>query len=216
MLEMRKLHSRGSRLAQVCQLISIAWFMVCFLSWFPIFKTHSHPFSSQTYTEPLLYPWVYSGPIQSTSVYWAPIVSLGLLWSYSVYKCLLSPYCIGEGKGNQLQYSCLEKPMDGGAWWATVHRLTKSRTQMSDFTFTFYCIPVSTLVLFSLQVFTEHLLYTRVYSGAVQSTNVSWAPVVYLGLLWSLANRFPIWYWIFLCSWESHICCFWFPRSVIT
>ena len=36
---------------------------------------------------------------------------------------------------------------------------------MSNLTFTFYCIPGSTLVLLSLQVFTEHLLYTRVYSG---------------------------------------------------
>ena len=43
----------------------------------------------------------------------------------------------GEGNGNPLQYSCLENPMDGGAWWATVHRVTKSRTQLSDFTFTF-------------------------------------------------------------------------------
>ena len=41
----------------------------------------------------------------------------------------------GEGNGNPLQYSCLENPMDGGAWWATVHRVTKSRTQLSDFTF---------------------------------------------------------------------------------
>ena len=170
MLEMRKLHSRGSRLAEVCQLISIAWFMVCFLSWFPIFRTHSHPFSSQTYTEPLLYPWVYSGPLQSTSVYWAPypwvysgpiqstnvywapivlekemathssilawripwmeepgglqstgsqrvghkwatslslsIVYLGLLWSYSVYKCLLSTYCIPGSTLARSVYKC--------------------------------------------------------------------------------------------------------------
>ena len=42
-----------------------------------------------------------------------------------------------EGNGNPLQYSCLENPMDGGAWWATVHRVTKSRTGLSDFTFTF-------------------------------------------------------------------------------
>ena len=35
---------------------------------------------------------------------------------------------LGEGNGNPLQYSCLEKPMDGGAWWATVHGVTKSRT----------------------------------------------------------------------------------------
>ena len=44
----------------------------------------------------------------------------------------------GEGNGTPLQYSCLENPMDGGAWWATVHGVAKSRTRLSDFTFTFY------------------------------------------------------------------------------
>ena len=43
----------------------------------------------------------------------------------------------GEGNGNPLQYSCLEKPMDGGAWWATVHGVAKSWTRLSNFTFTF-------------------------------------------------------------------------------
>ena len=43
----------------------------------------------------------------------------------------------GEGNGNPLQYSCLENPMEGGAWWATVHGVAKSRTLLSDFTFTF-------------------------------------------------------------------------------
>ena len=43
----------------------------------------------------------------------------------------------GEGNGNPLQYSCLANPMDGGAWWAAVHGVTKSRTRLSDFTFTF-------------------------------------------------------------------------------
>ena len=37
------------------------------------------------------------------------------------------PYT-GEGTGTPLQYSCLENPMDGGAWWATVHGVIKSRT----------------------------------------------------------------------------------------
>ena len=37
-----------------------------------------------------------------------------------------------------LQYSCLENPMDGGAWWAAVHGVTKSQTRLSDFTFTFH------------------------------------------------------------------------------
>ena len=40
----------------------------------------------------------------------------------------------GEGNGNPLQYSCLENSIDGGAWWATVHGVAKSWTQLSDFT----------------------------------------------------------------------------------
>ena len=44
----------------------------------------------------------------------------------------------GEGNGNLLQYSCLENPMDRGAWWAAVHGVTMSRTRLSDFTFTFH------------------------------------------------------------------------------
>ena len=44
----------------------------------------------------------------------------------------------GEGNGNRLQYSCLENPMDGGAWRAAVHGVTKSWTWLSDFTFTFH------------------------------------------------------------------------------
>ena len=43
----------------------------------------------------------------------------------------------GGGNGNPLQDSCLENPMDRGAWWATVHRVAKSLTRLSDFTFTF-------------------------------------------------------------------------------
>ena len=46
-------------------------------------------------------------------------------------------YICGEGNGTPLQYSCLENPTDGGAWWAAIHGVTKSRTRLSDFTFTF-------------------------------------------------------------------------------
>ena len=45
---------------------------------------------------------------------------------------------IGKGNGNPLQYSCLENPMDGEAWWAAVHGVAKSRTRLSNFTFTFH------------------------------------------------------------------------------
>ena len=49
----------------------------------------------------------------------------------------------GEGNSNPLQYSCLKNPMDGGAWEATVHRVAKSRTWLSDFTVTFWQCNVS-------------------------------------------------------------------------
>ena len=45
---------------------------------------------------------------------------------------------LGEGNGTPLQHSCLENPMDGGAWWAAVHGVAKSWTRLSDFTFTFH------------------------------------------------------------------------------
>jgi len=48
----------------------------------------------------------------------------------------LSRALFREGDGTPLQYSCLENPMDGGAWWAAVHGVVKSRTRLSDFTFT--------------------------------------------------------------------------------
>ena len=44
----------------------------------------------------------------------------------------------GEGNGTPLQYSCLENPMDGGAWCAAVHGVAESWTRLSDFTFTFH------------------------------------------------------------------------------
>ena len=45
---------------------------------------------------------------------------------------------IREGNGTPLQYSCLENPMDRGAWWAAVHGVTNGWTRLSDFTFTFH------------------------------------------------------------------------------
>ena len=41
----------------------------------------------------------------------------------------------GEGNGTPLQYSCLENPMDGGAWQAAFHGVAQSQTRLSDFTF---------------------------------------------------------------------------------
>ena len=62
---------------------------------------------------------------------------LAYLVLLSTEKLLHYDY-IGEGNGTPLQYSCLENPMDGGARWAAVHWVAKSRTRLSNFTFTFH------------------------------------------------------------------------------
>ena len=53
-----------------------------------------------------------------------------LSWHISSHLCI--------GNGTPLQYSCLENPMDGGAWWAAVHGVARSQIRLSDFTFTFH------------------------------------------------------------------------------
>ena len=70
---------------------------------------------------------------------WASLVAqrlkhLPALWETWV-QSLGQEYSTGDRNGNPLQYFCLENPMDGGSWWATVHGDTKSRTQLSDLTF---------------------------------------------------------------------------------
>ena len=60
----------------------------------------------------------------------------GIIFAYRMFLSVLSEL-LGEGNGTPLQYSCLENPMDGGAWWTAVHGVAKSRTQLSDFTFHF-------------------------------------------------------------------------------
>ena len=53
-------------------------------------------------------------------------------------RLLLRRKVMTNGNGTPLQYSCLENPMDGGAWWAVVYGVAKSRTRLSDFTLTFH------------------------------------------------------------------------------
>ena len=57
-------------------------------------------------------------------------VMFGVFGFIELLECRL----LGEDNGTLLQYSCLENPTDGGAWWATVHGAAKSWTLLSDFT----------------------------------------------------------------------------------
>ena len=73
-----------------------------------------------------------------------PQIATLTCWLLFPLLCAFSSFIIkiydmyGEGDGTPLQYSCLENPMDGGAWLAAVHGVAKSRTRLSDFTFTFH------------------------------------------------------------------------------
>ena len=58
-------------------------------------------------------------------------------YHFVIIGCI-STILAGEGNGTPLQYSCLENPMDRGAWRAAVHGVAKSRIRLSDFTFTFH------------------------------------------------------------------------------
>ena len=62
-----------------------------------------------------------------------------VLWYQLSYSIYLSPSKNPRRRQwHPLQYSCVENPMDGGAWWAAVHGVVKSRIRLSDFTFTFH------------------------------------------------------------------------------
>ena len=58
----------------------------------------------------------------------------------------------GGGNGNPLQYSCLQNPMDRGAWWATVHWVAKSWTQLSEFTFTFLILHAHSITALQINI----------------------------------------------------------------
>ena len=60
--------------------------------------------------------------------------SLCLMSDFHIYSNLF--FISGEDNGNTRQYTCLENPMDRGAWWAAVHGVARSRTRLSNFTFT--------------------------------------------------------------------------------
>ena len=68
------------------------------------------------------------------------MLSFFLLFSFLFFSTEDNVWCVccGEGNGTSLQYFCLENPMDGGAWWATVHGVVKSQIWLSNFTFTFH------------------------------------------------------------------------------
>ena len=83
---------------------------------------------------PILFFQCIPSPLSSHNAY---VYSLHLGLYFCFANKIICIIFLGEGNGNPLQYSRLENLMDGGAWQAVVHRVAKSRTRLSDFTFTF-------------------------------------------------------------------------------
>ena len=87
--------------------------------------------------------WIFRTDFLSDGLIWSPCSPRNSQESsptpqFKTHQFFGTQFSFGEGNGTPLQYSCLENLMDGGAWWAAVHGVTKSRTWLSDFTFTFH------------------------------------------------------------------------------
>ena len=81
----------------------------------------------------------------------------------------------GEGNGSPLQYPCLENPMDRGAWQAAVHGVARSRTRLSDFTFTFHFHTLEKEMAAHSNVLAWEILWTKELDGlTVHGVAKSW------------------------------------------
>ena len=88
---------------------------------------------------------------------------MAILFQFHTYYTEL----VREGYGTPLQYSCLENPMDGGAWWAAVHGVAKSWTQLSDFIFTFHFHTLEKEMATPSSVLAWRIPGTRVWWAAI-------------------------------------------------
>ena len=144
-------------------------------------------------------------------VSWASLVAQRLKRLPAMWETRVRPLgwedSPGEGNGNPLQYSCLENPMDGGAWWATVHGVAKSQTRLSDFTslhfpsyntgfpFVSVCVLLAwphwfwRLLDFFLSVFCPRSGISH-FSKELWSETMIWSPKVFLAVGLSLLQGF--------------------------
>ena len=127
----------------------------------------------------------------------------------------------GEGNGNPLQYSCLENPMDRGAWWAAVHGVAKSRARLSDFALTFHFHALEKEMATHSSVLTWRIPGTREPHGLLSmgshtvghdGSDLAAAAVIYLvacGIPWH--GALPHHCQNFWCHWLEHFLSTCFP-----
>ena len=126
-------------------------------------------------------------------------------------------YQMGEGNGIPLQYSCLENPMDGGAWWAAVHGVANSWTWLSGFTFTFHFHALEKEMATHSNVLAWRIPGTREPGGlpSMQSNRVGqdWSNLAAAAPVYQMVSRPPdsdhdlfgvqVWFWEVLWSFFS-------------
>jgi len=101
------------------------------------FSVPFHTLIKLCYTKALEWSSLVPGPKAESS--FSEITNLTLfIISFSIVNKAEIDVFLREGNGTPLQYSCLENPMDGGAWKAAVHGVAEGQTRLSDFTFTFH------------------------------------------------------------------------------
>ena len=118
------------------------------------------------------------------------------LRSYELIFTLCWLYCwvngsSGEGHGNPLQYSGLGNPMDGGAWWATVHGVKKSRTRLSDFTFTFHFLALEKEMATHSSILAWRIPGMGAWWAAVYGVTRSWTRLMWLSSSSNGSRGFP-------------------------
>ena len=118
----------------LCQLLTLTWMLILTTRYSEI------SFACLSYSPRLPRNVFHPKLILFLFFHWEIYLCRSLKTCYIILKGEICRYLggnFGEGNGNPLQYSCLEKSMDGGAWWAAIHGIAKNRTRLSDFTFTF-------------------------------------------------------------------------------
>ena len=132
---------------------------------------------------------------------------------------------VGEGSGSPLQCSCLENPIDGGAWWAAVHGVAKNQTWLSNFTFTSHVHALEKEMENHFSVLAWRVpgmgglvgccLWGRTESDTTEATSQQQQqhPLVLLILQWKHEKWNKIYSCIGICANEGRKTCAWKMRS---
>ena len=100
----------------------------------------------------------------------------------------------GEGNGNPLQYSCLKHSMDGGAWWATVHAITKSHTRLNDWAAATKIHTQNLALKFISDNNVKISILLRVWYQLIILSNANWISFYFLYMVHEFQHKHDEWF----------------------